>query len=138
MKEAYDEANKKAHDFKAEIDSGHDKTYQQDSEGKLDDGISFTGKFMHRYEAKAFGCALDKAICGHGVCSDNEICVCDEGFLNEANAACSYEQKGQLNALLISVFFGVFGGDWFYLARGKCMHFWAVNLWSIIGHWYCR
>lgn len=58
--------------------------------------------------------------CNHGTCEldgpNNYMCECDEGWINKDNKVCSYKQKLQLIAFLLSFFLGTFGADWFYLS----------------------
>lgn len=51
--------------------------------------------------------------CGNGICIDN-TCRCTRGFTS-INGICDYEQRSGLAALLISIFVGSLGIDWFYL-----------------------
>jgi uncharacterized membrane protein len=37
----------------------------------------------------------------------------------QTNKNCSYKQRPTTTAVLISIYFGVFGVDWFYLSRGN-------------------
>jgi hypothetical protein len=58
-------------------------------------------------------------ICKNGQCQDY-VCVCNPGWITWKNGdECSYKQKTKLEALLLSLFVGGLGVDWFILARGN-------------------
>ena len=58
--------------------------------------------------------------CNNGVCdSGSSACNCTLGFVSFNNETCNYAQKNQRTAYWLSVCFGVFGADWFYLANGS-------------------
>jgi hypothetical protein len=57
-------------------------------------------------------------------CVNMNICICEQGWTTygdtvEINNSCSYKQYSKTTALLVSVYFGVLGIDWFYLSRGN-------------------
>ncbi|KAG5187501.1 hypothetical protein JKP88DRAFT_141257, partial [Tribonema minus] len=45
-------------------------------------------------------------------------CECDTGYVSIDSEACSYRQKSELVAFLLSFFVVFVGADWFYLASG--------------------
>mmetsp|Transcript_126492 Transcript_126492/g.282770 ORF Transcript_126492/g.282770 Transcript_126492/m.282770 type:complete len:366 (+) Transcript_126492:48-1145(+) len=71
------------------------------------------------------------ACSGHGHCADwfensatgesplhqRSFCKCDIGW---ADPECRTERKSQLSAFMLSIFFGVFGADQFYLGFWRC------------------
>ena len=77
---------------------------------------------------KILNCTNDITKCGpHGVCvikvktgnpgNQTEMnCQCNNEYIT-VKSACDYMQKSQLAAFLLSLFLGMFGADWFYLAR---------------------
>ncbi len=55
---------------------------------------------------------------------DMPICIYDHNgkkYRNKMrmNDSCSYKQRSKNTAVLISIYFGIFGVDWFYLSRGN-------------------
>lgn len=48
---------------------------------------------------------------------DVNNCTFDHGSMKYTN--CSYKQRSKTAAVLISIYFGIFGVDWFYLSRGN-------------------
>lgn len=55
---------------------------------------------------------------------DMITCINDNNGINygdtiEINNNCTYKQRSKTTAVLISIYFGVFGVDWFYLSRGN-------------------
>ena len=77
---------------------------------------------------KLLNCTNDITKCGpHGECvaieqktgNQTEMnCQFDNEYLTVKSACDYYVQKYQLAAFLLSLFLGMFGADWFYLARG--------------------
>jgi hypothetical protein len=63
-----------------------------------------------KYSYGSISCTLNSD-CNNGVCTSG-ICVCNKGYLSQDTLACSYKQKDQLTAFLLSFFLGVFGADW--------------------------
>ena len=69
-------------------------------------------------------------------------CVCNDGWIDRNGVVCSYQQKPQLDSFLISIFVGIFGVDWFYLARGNGVYIFAgvmklltvgfVEIWAVV------
>ena len=52
-------------------------------------------------EATFLACTVSG--CGHGICNTtNYECICDEGYVDYNGEACSYEQKSQLVAVILS------------------------------------
>ena len=55
-----------------------------------------------------------------------ETCKCDDGYVTVDDAIpCDYKQKKFLVALIISIFLGAFGVDWFYLSAGSGVYIFA-------------
>ncbi len=57
-------------------------------------------------------------------CMNGTRCVCGHGWVTygkqmQRNNKCSYKQRSKTIAVLISVYFGILGVDWFYLCRGN-------------------
>lgn len=55
---------------------------------------------------------------------DTTRCIYDHDWLKHGNRmqmnnSCSYQQRSKTTALLISIYSGIFGADWFYLSRGR-------------------
>ena len=81
----------------------------------------------------------DNANCNNGHCV-NQTCVCDSGYKTLTDKLCGYKQREKVTAFLISIFVGVTGADWFYLARGNIAYIVAgvfklitmVWLWSMV------
>ena len=69
------------------------------------------------YTLKEFRCSSD-AECGNGFCVEKS-CVCYQGFVSLGDKACDYEQNTKLGTLVLSIFLGSFGADWFHQARGE-------------------
>jgi hypothetical protein len=85
--------------------------------------------------------------CGEGTCDEN-VCKCTEGWTDfdgkkYDGKPCSYEMKSKWTAFIYSFFLGLFGADYFYLARGSGLYIVAgifklltlglVGVWWIIG-----
>ena len=74
--------------------------------------------------------------CNHGKCITpvnlvidaraEEKCKCDDGYVtvDEANP-CNHKQKNFVAALVLSIFLGEFGIDWFYLSAGSGVYIFA-------------
>lgn len=69
------------------------------------------------YTVSATRCILDSS-CNHGKCT-NTTCVCDAQFATLDDKVCSYERKNEGTALLMTLFLGWSGADWFYLSCGQ-------------------
>jgi hypothetical protein len=65
-------------------------------------------------------CTKDRD-CGNGMCSDDNICKCDENYTT-LDSACDYKMRSQLAVWLLSFFVGGLGVDWFFLARGNACY----------------
>jgi hypothetical protein len=66
---------------------------------------------------------LNKTFCNKNErCTNKTKCVCDHGWVTygktmRINDSCSYKQRSKTVAVLVSVYFGILGIDWFYLSR---------------------
>ena len=84
--------------------------------------IFYTFIFCLNIQATLSTCENNKD-CNFGRCSDNKTCECFPGYINDScNKICNYEQKETLDTILMSIFLGPFGGDWFYLSRGNGLY----------------
>ncbi|UJR32615.1 hypothetical protein I4U23_020075 [Adineta vaga] len=65
-------------------------------------------------------CTTSQQCGSHGQCSSTLfICECNKGYTtNNYTQPCEYEQKSKVTAICLSIFFGGFGADWFYLNAG--------------------
>lgn len=77
------------------------------------------------YSGENYSCEYDSD-CNNGRCLDTRngpSCFCNEGWITngiEGNGnVCSYQQRSSLVALLLSIFLGYLGVDWFYLCRNN-------------------
>ena len=61
--------------------------------------------------------------CNDGVCLISGICKCDKGYFSYSNQNCKYEQRKKIYAFILSLFLGIFGADWFYLAVWNNIYF---------------
>lgn len=68
--------------------------------------------------------------CFQGTCTPynatTSFCVCDRSYITkDGDNVCSYHQKSELVAFLLSLFVGGVGADWFYLAEGNGVYIFA-------------
>jgi hypothetical protein len=81
----------------------------------------------------ANNCADDSDCNYRGVCTNTNVCQCDDGyttFPENHSTGCNYKQKSSLTALLLQLFFWMFGAGYFYLgvidlALGELFLFWG-------------
>jgi hypothetical protein len=85
------------------------------------------------------GCNSTADCSGHGQCIQNGTeCHCERGWttngpLADKNRPCSYQQSSKRTAFFLSFFLGIFGVDWFYLARHNLGYIFAGILKLLIG-----
>lgn len=89
-------------------------------------GLNFDFEFDNM-KVGNFKCLSD-ADCNHGKCvrekdifdnyKNSSHCDCDSKYVDYDEEMCNYELKEKLTAFLLSFFIGIWGSDWFYLARG--------------------
>jgi hypothetical protein len=88
----------------------------------------------------ANNCADDSDCNYRGVCTNTNVCQCDDGyttFPENHSTGCNYKQKSSLTALLLQLFFWMFGAGYFYLgvidlAVGELFLFWGGLIFACV------
>jgi len=81
----------------------------KDSSSSIEIGLNQTDDSQNKRWIDMIGCDFDDEAINHG----NTV---------SSNIRCSYEQRSKTTAVLISIYFGIFGVDWFYLSRGNSLY----------------